>query len=281
MEPGEEEYSSRSSKSSLSEVDEKISDVKKRSTSPDPGDSQIEESHISTQTSLDSDFHFMSEAVDENQERKPAQEPRGNHTAEHISVMQTSFDSDFQFTRGVEDDNRHIEPVFEPTGNCIGDSRILMQASLDSDSHFKTLVVDNDQQQEPVLEPSGRESCILTQTSLHSDFHFTSGVVDDNQHKEPVYDSSPQAVDKFLSLLSISSDTQGVTSEMGSPPALAEFSGKESEVHTENMGKNASGHKKTHEGSSKEQSLDEMNQDQGKLQKLNLMLRRLGCREMI
>ncbi|KAF2288122.1 hypothetical protein GH714_004526 [Hevea brasiliensis] len=44
---------------------------------------------------------------------------------------------------------------------------------------------------------------------------------------------------------------------MGSPPALAEFSGKESEVHTENMGKNTSGHKKTHEGSSKEQSLDE------------------------
>ncbi|XP_043816136.1 uncharacterized protein LOC110623391 isoform X2 [Manihot esculenta] len=260
MEPGEEEYSSRSSPSSQSEVDEKISGVRKRSMSPDPGKSQIEESHISTQASLDSAFHFMGEVVGEIQEKELVMNPRGNDTAKDVTAMQMSFDSDIHFTSGVEDENRHIEPGFESTGDPIEDSRILTLASSDSDSHFKIVVLDNDQQEEPVLEPSGnliRKSCISIQTSLNSDFHFTSDPVDDNQQKDPVYDSSPHAVEKFLSFSSISSDTQGETSEMGSPPALAEFSGKESEVHTENIGKDTSCQKEAYEGSSKEHSLFE------------------------
>ncbi|KAJ6296819.1 hypothetical protein OIU78_022527 [Salix suchowensis] len=59
METGEEDCSSRSSLSSLSEIDEKITDVKRGSMCLEPEDFQIECSHISSQTSLDSDFRFI------------------------------------------------------------------------------------------------------------------------------------------------------------------------------------------------------------------------------
>ncbi|XP_002530965.3 uncharacterized protein LOC8268592 [Ricinus communis] len=256
MEPGDEEYSSRSSLSSLSEVDEKISDVK-GSPIPEQSYGQTEDSHVSTQASLDTDFHFLSEVADENGHRVLVLEPRGNPTGE--STMQTSFESDFHFTSCVEESNRCIERVSEPTDGHIGDSSILLQASIDSDSHSSE-VVDNVEHKEPVLETRGSlisESGIITQTSVELDFHFTGVAMDDNQHKEPVYDSSPQAVDKLPSFLSISSDTQGEVSETNSPPMLAEFVGKESEVHTESIEKDASDYKESHEGSSQKCSLEE------------------------
>jgi hypothetical protein len=66
-EPVEEEYSSRSSMSSLSEIDEKIPDVKKEeSMSLEPRGNDIEQSGSSMQPSLEvPDFRFMSGEVDE------------------------------------------------------------------------------------------------------------------------------------------------------------------------------------------------------------------------
>ncbi|XP_065854460.1 uncharacterized protein [Euphorbia lathyris] len=176
MEPGEDEYSSRSSVSSSSEIDERISDVKKDEMYPGPSNGQSKESQISTQTSIDSDFHFMSEVTDENQQT-PVLEPSSNNTAEAVSVVQRSVDSNTSY---IEDENRCTQHVSESAGNHVGDSSIPMQASLDSESHIMRKVVEND------------------------------------QHKEPVYDSSPRAVDKLISFTSISSDTLGETSETAS-----------------------------------------------------------------
>lgn len=50
------------------------------------------------------------------------------------------------------------------------------------------------------------------------DFTLMAKAEDDNPHKEPVYDSSPPAVEKFLSFKSISSDVLGDVSEMTSTP---------------------------------------------------------------
>ncbi|XP_022748318.1 uncharacterized protein LOC111297963 isoform X2 [Durio zibethinus] len=72
-EPVEEGYSSRSSLSSLSEIDEKISDVKgEGSAGFEPRDHEIKESGISTQPSFEeSELHFTSRVVDDNQRREP------------------------------------------------------------------------------------------------------------------------------------------------------------------------------------------------------------------
>ncbi|XP_012462727.1 uncharacterized protein LOC105782500 [Gossypium raimondii] len=68
-EPAEEDYSSRSSLSSLSEIDEKISDVKGvGSAGCEPRDNELKESGISKQPSFEeSEFHFTSGVVDDNQ----------------------------------------------------------------------------------------------------------------------------------------------------------------------------------------------------------------------
>ncbi|KAF7852222.1 hypothetical protein BT93_L5370 [Corymbia citriodora subsp. variegata] len=50
------------------------------------------------------------------------------------------------------------------------------------------------------------------------DFTFMAKAQDVNPHKEPVYDSSPPAVEKYLSFKSISSDVLGDVSEMSSTP---------------------------------------------------------------
>ncbi|KHG11070.1 hypothetical protein F383_12194 [Gossypium arboreum] len=68
-EPAEEDYSSRSSLSSLSEIDEKISDVKGVvSAGCEPRDNELKESGISKKLSFEeSEFHFTSGVVDDNQ----------------------------------------------------------------------------------------------------------------------------------------------------------------------------------------------------------------------
>ncbi|KAK2638427.1 hypothetical protein Ddye_026222 [Dipteronia dyeriana] len=67
------------------------------------------------------------------------------------------------------------------------------------------------------LEPklnSTEETGISSRTSLEeSEFQFMTGVV---EQKEPVYDSSPHAIEKFLSFTSISSETQLEIYEMAS-----------------------------------------------------------------
>ncbi|PON55727.1 hypothetical protein TorRG33x02_298560 [Trema orientale] len=71
---GREEYSSRSSSSSLSEVDDRISDVKNEDnfTSFGAGGDYVDESVISALPSLEeSEFRFISGVVDDNQNKEP------------------------------------------------------------------------------------------------------------------------------------------------------------------------------------------------------------------
>ncbi|KAG5232902.1 Uro-adherence factor [Salix suchowensis] len=254
---GEEDYSSRSSLSSLSEIDEKISDVNRGSTSLEPRNSQIEGSHISTQTSLDSDFHFVNGLADDNEYREPILEPRNDHIDECDISTQSSLDSDFHFTSQMMVESQYREPGLDSTGNQIGDSGILKEISMESDSNVMSGLPDDNQ--EPVLESGGHhieESGISLQTYHNSDIHLTTAVTDDGQHSNPVYDSSPQSIETFLSFSSFSSDTQ--RSEMGSPLATAEFADKDSEVHAENLEKDMSSHQVMLEGSSQAHSPDEI-----------------------
>ncbi|KAJ6693871.1 hypothetical protein OIU85_004639 [Salix viminalis] len=254
---GEEDYSSRSSLSSLSEIDEKISDVNRASTSLETRNSQIEGSHISTQTSLDSDFHFVNGLTDDNEHREPILEPRNDHIDECDISTQSSLDSDFHFTSQMMDESQYREPVLDSTGNQIGDSGILKEISMEFDSNVMSGLPDDNQ--EPVLESGGHhieESGISLQTYHNSDIHLTTAVIDDGQHSNPVYDSSPQSIETFLSFSSLSSDTQ--RSEMGSPLAMAEFADKDSEVHAENLEKDMSSHQVMLEGSSQAHSPDEI-----------------------
>ncbi|KAJ6291815.1 hypothetical protein OIU76_023826 [Salix suchowensis] len=249
METGEEDYSSRSSLSSLSEIDEKITDVKRGSMCLEPEDFQIECSHISSQTSLDSDFHFVSELVDDNDHRVPILESRNGHIDECGFSTQSSLDSDFHFTSRMMDKSSHQKPVLESTGYQIADSGILKESSPESDI-MSGLEDDN---QEHVLEPRGHhivEYGISSHTSHNSDFHLTTAVVDDGQHSDPVYDSSSPSIETFLTFSSISSDTH--RSEMGSPLAMVED--KESEAHVESLETGTSGYR---EGSYQAQSPDE------------------------
>ncbi|KAL9382087.1 hypothetical protein Peur_025122 [Populus x canadensis] len=254
MGPGEEDYSSRSSLSSLSEIDEKISHVKRGSMCLEPANFQIEGSHISTQTSLDSDFHFVSGLVDDNEYREPILESRNDHIDECDISTQSSLDSDFHCTSRMMDESSHREPAVESTGYQIADSGILKESSPEFDLHVMSGLADDNQ--EHVLEPRGHhivESGISSETSHNSDFHLTTAVVDDSQHSDTVYDSSPPSIETFLSFSSLSSDTH--RSEMGSPLAMVED--KVSEAHVESLEKGTSGYKEMLEGSSQAQSPDE------------------------
>ena len=254
MGPGEEDYSSRSSLSSLSEIDEKISDVKRGSMCLEPANFQIEGSHISTQTSLDSDFHFVSGLADDNEYREPILESRNDHIDECDISTQSSLDSDFHFTSRMMDESSHREPAVDSTGYQIADSGILKESSPEFDLYVMSGLADDNQ--EHVLEPRGHhivESGISSETYHNSDFHLTTAVVDDGQHSDTVYDSSPPSIETFLSFSSLSSDTH--RSEMGSPLAMVED--KESEAHIESLEKGASGYKEMLEGSSQEQLPDE------------------------
>ncbi|XWS64946.1 hypothetical protein CRYUN_Cryun05aG0048000 [Craigia yunnanensis] len=96
-----------------------------------------------------------------------------------------------------------------------------------------------------------KESGISTQSSFEeSEFHFTSRAVDGNQHSEPVYNSSPPSVEKFLSFLSVSSDTQAEISEIGSPSMLVESTDKEPEWHGETTEQGISSFQEMHAASS-------------------------------
>lgn len=69
------------------------------------------------------------------------------------------------------------------------------------------------------IDDLGEESS-LAQGHPVKHFHITltAKAEDDNPHREPVYDSSPPAVEKYLSFKSISSDVMGDVSEMTSTP---------------------------------------------------------------
>ncbi|KAJ6697168.1 hypothetical protein OIU85_003523 [Salix viminalis] len=161
METGEEDYSSRSSLSSLSEIDEKITDVKRGSMCLEPEDFQIECSHISPQTSLDSDFHFVSGLADDN-------EHRGYQIADSGILKESSPESDIM--SGLEDDNQ--EHVLEPRGHHIVEYGISSHTSHNSDFHLTTAVVDDGQHSDPVYDSSSPSiETFLTFSSISSDTH--------------------------------------------------------------------------------------------------------------
>ncbi|KAK0601759.1 hypothetical protein LWI29_027187 [Acer saccharum] len=94
------------------------------------------------------------------------------------------------------------------------------------------------------LEPklnSTEETGISSRTSLEgSEFQFMTGVV---EQKEPVYDSSPHAIEKFLSFTSISSETQLEIYEMAS--AQLQSTDKKSKSLFKDIEKNNSGFEDT------------------------------------
>ncbi|KAK3198268.1 hypothetical protein Dsin_021683 [Dipteronia sinensis] len=94
------------------------------------------------------------------------------------------------------------------------------------------------------LEPksnSTEETGISSRTSLEeSEFQFMTGVV---EQKEPVYDSSPHAIEKFLSFTSISSETQLEIYEMAS--AHLQSTDKKSKSLFKDIEKNNSGFEDT------------------------------------
>ncbi|KAK4849917.1 hypothetical protein QYF36_002083 [Acer negundo] len=94
------------------------------------------------------------------------------------------------------------------------------------------------------LEPksnSTEETGISSRTSLEeSEFQFMTGMV---EQKEPVYDSSPHAIEKFLSFTSISSETQLEIYEMAS--AQLQSKDKKSKSLFKDIEKNNSGFEDT------------------------------------
>ncbi|XP_022718739.1 uncharacterized protein LOC111276979 [Durio zibethinus] len=94
-EPVEEDYSSRSSLSSLSEMDEKISDVKgEGSAGFEPRDHEIKESGISTHPSFEeSVFHFTSRVVNDDQRREPVYDSSPPSVKKLLSFSSVSSDT--------------------------------------------------------------------------------------------------------------------------------------------------------------------------------------------
>ncbi|PON67915.1 hypothetical protein PanWU01x14_099120 [Parasponia andersonii] len=94
---GREEYSSRSSSSSLSEVDDRISDVKNEDnfTSFGAGGDYVDESVISALPSMEeSEFRFISRVVDDNQNKDPVYDS-SPPAAERLRSL-SSISSDLQ-----------------------------------------------------------------------------------------------------------------------------------------------------------------------------------------
>ncbi|XP_039028365.1 uncharacterized protein LOC120162265 isoform X1 [Hibiscus syriacus] len=148
------------------------------------------------------------------------------------------------------------------------------RSSLSSLSEIDEKISDVKGEEFAGIEPRDHElneSGISNQPSFEeSDFHFTSGVVDVNQHLEPFFYSSfhPPSVETFLSLSTISSDTQAEISEIGSRSMLVESTDKKWEAHFEMAEQGTSGFQDMHacysdllnENELKEQDLPEISE---------------------
>ncbi|GKV47248.1 hypothetical protein SLEP1_g54165 [Rubroshorea leprosula] len=95
IEAVEDDYSSRSSLSSLTEIVEKISDAKgEESTSSEPRGHHSKESDISPRPSLEgSEFHFISGAADDNQHKEPVYDSSPHATKNLLSFSSVSSDT--------------------------------------------------------------------------------------------------------------------------------------------------------------------------------------------
>ncbi|GLT49195.1 hypothetical protein SLA2020_227720 [Shorea laevis] len=94
IEAVEDDYSSRSSSSSLTEIVEKISDAKgEESTSSEPRGHHSKESDISPRPSLEgSEFHFISGAADDNQHKEPVYDSSPHSMKNLLSFSSVSSD---------------------------------------------------------------------------------------------------------------------------------------------------------------------------------------------
>ncbi|GAV57487.1 hypothetical protein CFOL_v3_01024 [Cephalotus follicularis] len=96
MEPDDEVCSSKSSLSSLSDIDDRISDVRKEeeTLSLELRRDHIEKTDISAQASFaESDFQFTSEVVDDNQHREPVYDSSPPADEKHLSFSSISSDT--------------------------------------------------------------------------------------------------------------------------------------------------------------------------------------------
>ncbi|KAK6243617.1 hypothetical protein QUC31_010026 [Theobroma cacao] len=152
-------------------------------------------------------------------------------------------------TTNVELNANEIYPRTEPV-----EEDHSSRASLSSLSEIDEKISDVKREGSAGFEPTDhdiKESGISTQPSFEeSELHFTSRVVDDIQHREPVYDSSPSSVEKLLSFVSVSSDTQAEISEICSPSMLVEPTDKELEGHGETTERGTSSFEEMHAASS-------------------------------
>ncbi|XP_044481745.1 uncharacterized protein LOC123208355 [Mangifera indica] len=111
-EPGEEEYNSGSSFSSLSEVNDKISDMREGGglMSLEPKANNVEESGVSTRTSLEeSEFRLMSGVMEQ---REPVYDSSPQHMEKFFSFASISPDTQLEMSRvlGYADESeKHIE----------------------------------------------------------------------------------------------------------------------------------------------------------------------------
>ncbi|XVF56746.1 hypothetical protein PTKIN_Ptkin06aG0144800 [Pterospermum kingtungense] len=104
IEPLEEGYSSRSSFSSLSEIEEKRSHVREDgSAGSEPRDREIKQSGISTQPSFEeSELHFTSRVEDDNQHREPVYDTSPSSVEKFLLFSAVSLDTQAEISEPVD-----------------------------------------------------------------------------------------------------------------------------------------------------------------------------------
>ncbi|XP_021281841.1 uncharacterized protein LOC110414762 [Herrania umbratica] len=252
--------------------------------------SEVSESKLSSVADTESVSSIVDEEDNKANEQDVSQETELILNGDHASVhdeqeSQSSVDVESVDVDEAEDRDVHHDVVEITLGD--GESQLEMESSLSeagattnvelnaNEIHLRTEPVEEDHSSRSSLsslseidekisdvkregsagfEPTDhdiKESAISTQPSFEeSEFNFTSRVVDDIQHREPVYDSSPSSVEKLLSFVSVSSDTQAEISEIGSPSMLVESTDKELEGHGETTEQGTSSFEEMHAASS-------------------------------
>jgi len=261
-----ERQSSEVSESKLSSVP----DTESVSSAADQDDKKLNEQDFCQETGLISNIDHASDRVQ-----------HGSRFSEDIDSLQMEpverrdvRHDEFEITLGHVGNHSGRDSNLSETGGAA------TQEINTSEIHIETQPVEEEYSSRSSLSPLSeideKISCARKEESMslnieesgssmqrslgEPDFHFLSGEADENPH-EPVYDSSPPAGEKILRFSSISSDLQAEISEMGSPSVSIEtvhIADKESELHSESIGKDSSNDEEMHAASSLAHPEDEM-----------------------
>ncbi|GLT87545.1 hypothetical protein SLE2022_056240 [Rubroshorea leprosula] len=150
IEAVEDDYSSRSSSSSLTEIVEKISDAKgEESTSSEPRGRHSKESDISPRPSLEgSEFHFISGAADDNQHKEPVYDSSPHAMKNLLSFSSVSSDTQAEISEMglpsvlVESGDRELEAHSENIEQINSSFEELHEASQEETSESESRVSD-------------------------------------------------------------------------------------------------------------------------------------------